>query len=95
MARVKILSTPGGRPGVPDEIGDVEDSGLSFSQRRGQFGRGRLESPGCHELIDLLGDGYMMRPFHLVQGKRLLSNCRIVRMSGHIEFEYEREVTER
>lgn len=95
MARVTILSTPGGRPGDPDEIGDVEDSGLSFSQRRGQFGRGRLGAPGCNELIGLLGADYMERPFHLVQGKRLLSNCRIVLSSGHIEFEYEREVTER
>jgi hypothetical protein len=95
LERLKILSTPDGLPGKPVEIGEVPDSGLSFSQRRGQLGRGRLESPGCDELIRLLGEGtklgYMERRFHLITGRRRLSNCSIVLHGGHIEFVYDAE----
>lgn len=95
MARLKILSTPDGLPGRPVEIGECEDSGLAFKQRRGELGRGRLEHPGCDQLIDHLQKGttlgYMERRFHLVKGARCLSNCSIVMHSGHVEFVYETE----
>jgi hypothetical protein len=88
MPRLKILANPRGG-GKPVLIGEVEDSGFSYSRTRGDSGRGRLGRPGCHELIRLLGDGYMQRRFQVFTAGTLLNTCQIVLSSGHIEFVFD------
>ena len=65
MPRLKILANPRGG-GKPALIGEVEDSGFSYARARGSSGRGRLAHPGSHQLIELLGDGFMVRRFQVI-----------------------------
>lgn len=85
MPRLKIIANPRGG-GKPVLIGEVDDSGFFFARQRGDSGRGRLAHPGSHQLISLLGDGFMGRFFQVVTDGTLLNNCQIVLSSGHIEF---------
>lgn len=86
MARLKILSTRDGGSEMV-ELGEVDDSGLTYGN-----GTAYLGSPGCHQLVDLLGTGfshgYGMRVFNLVKGERVLRGCRVVHSDAEVKIDY-------
>jgi hypothetical protein len=72
--RVKIASTRDGGPGRPIEIGEIELDVIDHGNQRAT-----ISGPGQHDLIQLLGDGFMGRNFHMVFDGKGLANCRIIR----------------
>ena len=91
MERLIILSTPGGRRGEAERIGDVDAEGFRYDESAETGGLGFV---GSQELIKVLSKdydgGWAERIFHLQAGDRLLANCQGVRTDAasciHFEF---------
>ena len=73
MGGIAILSAPtaGAEPTVL--LGEIEDTGVRYSE-----GRGIIDGFGAQQLKRLLGNGYGRKIFHMELAGIRLENCRVV-----------------
>jgi hypothetical protein len=85
--KLKVIATRDGRPGKPEEVGEIDGEGFSWSGTTAH-----LSNESARQLLALLGQGYGDREFHLVAGDTMLEGCLVARMSGTCELTFSRAV---
>jgi hypothetical protein len=83
MRRIAVRVASKGTGGQAREIGEFDDTGISWSD-----GRGQLRGAGAQQLVALLGSGHMEARFHLVIGQQGLGGCEMSRVGRMLEFTY-------
>ncbi len=83
MRRIAVKAASHGTGGQAKEIGEIDDSGISWGN-----GRGQLRGAGVGQLLALLGSDHMDRRFELVVGQQGLGGCAITKVSRVLDFTY-------
>ncbi len=82
--KARIIAPPKSNPGAaPEVIGEIDGNDVV----RGD-GVGTITGPSLRKLIQVLGDAYGKRAFHMEIDDVLLTNCRVVRVGADITFHY-------
>jgi hypothetical protein len=82
--KVKIIAPPKSNPGAkPEVIGEIDGDDIVHGD-----GAGTVTGASIRKLIQILGDAYGNRAFHMEIGDVLLTNCRVVRVGADITFQY-------
>jgi hypothetical protein len=83
MRRIAVRMASMGTGGQAMDIGEVDDTGVSWGN-----GRGQLCGAGVQQLVALLGTGFQQSRFELVIGRQGLGGCEMSRVGGVLEFTY-------
>jgi hypothetical protein len=80
MDKLSVIATKHGGPGRPEKIGEIDRGAFHYAGRQAQ-----LDLRSTHQLVELFGNGYGSRTFHLVDGNEMLVNCRMVQEGTSVQ----------
>lgn len=83
MRRIAVRVASQGTGGQAKEIGEIDDTGASWGN-----GRGQLRGAAVQQLVALLGGGYIESRFELLIGQQGLGGCAIAKVSRVLDFTY-------
>jgi len=83
MRRITVKVASQGTGGQAKDIGQIDDTGISWGN-----GRGQLRGEGVQQLVALLGGGYMDRRFELIVGQQGLGGCEMTNVGRVLDFTY-------
>ena len=83
MRRIAVRVASLGTGGQAKEIGEIEDTGASWGN-----GRGQLRGAAVQQLVALLGTGHMESRFELIVGQQGLGGCSISKVGRVLDFTY-------
>jgi hypothetical protein len=83
MHRIAVRVASHGTGGRATKIGELDDSGASWGN-----GRGQLRGAAAQQLVALLGSGHMEARFELLIGQQGLGGCAISKVGEVLEFTY-------
>lgn len=83
MRRIAVKVASKGTGGQAREVGEIDDTGVSWGN-----GRGQIRGDAVKQLVALLGAGHLESRFELLVGQQGLGGCAISKVSRVLDFTY-------